>query len=380
MKKTIIGLFLISGLFTMAQKESHEIAEGVKVYQNLFNSSMKEGVACYRIPSIVTAPNGDIIAAIDERVPTCHDVKYNPNINIVVRRSSNNGKTWSPIETVVDFPLGQSGSDPSMIVDRETKEILLFYNYMDLDKEKNVIYLHMVKSSDNGKTWSKPIDITDQVAKPEWRTDFKFITSGRGIQTKSGKLLHTMVNLDNGMHLIKSDDHGKTWNLIDTPIVPGDESKVVELADGRWMINVRVNKAGMRYVHVSNDEGKTWDTSPAPELIDPACNASIIRYTSTEDGFKKNRLLFSNAKSADKRMNMTVHISYDEGKTWPESKTIYTGGSAYSSMTVLENGDIGLFFEKDDYTENAFVSFSLKWLTDGKDKWKKPSKKRKRKS
>lgn len=380
MKKTIIGLFLISGLFAMAQKESHEITDGVKEYQNLFNSSMKEGVACYRIPSIVTAPNGDLIAAIDERVPTCHDVKYNPNINIVVRRSSNNGKTWSPIETVVDFPLGQSGSDPSMIVDRETKEIFLFYNYMDLDKEKNVIYLHMVKSFDNGKTWSKPIDITHQVAKPEWRTDFKFITSGRGIQTKSGKLLHTMVNLENGMHLIESDDHGKTWNLIDTPIVPGDESKVVELADGRWMINVRVNKAGMRYVHISDDEGKTWNTSPAPELIDPACNASIVRYTSTEDGFKKNRLLFSNAKSANKRVNMTVHISYDEGKTWSESKTIYTGGSAYSSMTILENGDIGLFFEKDDYTENAFVSFSLKWLTDGKDKWKKPSKKRKRKS
>ena len=68
---------------------------------------------------------------------------------------------------------------------------------------------------------------------------------------------------------------------------------------------------------------------------------------------------------------MTVRVSYDEGKTWTEGKTIYPGGSAYSSLTLLENGDIGLFFEKDGYKENVFVSFSLKWLTDGKDKYKK---------
>ena len=239
---------------------------------------------------------------------------------------------------------------------------------------------HMVKSSGNGKTWSQPIDITSQIAKPEWHNDHKFITSGRGIQTKSGKLLHTLVNVQNGLHLIESNDHGKSWNLIDKTLVPGDESKIVELADGRWMVNVRVSKAGMRYVHISSDNGKTWVTSPVPELVDPACNASIIRYTSIENGHNKNRLLFSNAKSANKRVNMTVHISYDEGKTWTHSKTIYTGGSAYSSMTILENGDIGLFFEKDDYTQNGFVSFSLKWLTEGKDKWKKPSKKGKVKS
>jgi sialidase-1 len=142
------------------------------------------------------------------------------------------------------------------------------------------------------------------------------------------------------------------------------------LADGSWMINSRTNGKGMRYVHVSKDEGKMWETRPEPELIDPGCNGSIIRYTSKKDGFKKNRLLFSNAKMQKGRENMTVRISYDEGKTWSEGKTIYKGGSAYSSLTILENGDIGLFFEKDGHKENPFVSFSLEWLTDGKDSLK----------
>ncbi|MDE5416725.1 glycoside hydrolase [Labilibaculum sp. DW002] len=374
MKKTIVALLVLIVLGVDAQDKKPQIAKGVKEYHSLFDKSMNEDVSCYRIPAIVTAPNGDLVAAIDERVPSCGDLKWSKDINIVVRRSTDNGKTWSDIEMAVDFPYGQSASDPSMIVDEMTGEIFMFYNFMDLDKEKDIYYLHVVKSSDNGKSWGKPEDITSQIAKPEWHSDFKFITSGRGIQTRSGKLLHCMVNLNNGLHLFGSDDHGKSWFLIDTPVQPADESKVVELADGTWMINSRANGKGMRYVHTSDDEGKTWETNEEPALIDPGCNASIIRYTSIEDGYKKNRLLFSNAKMSKGRKNMSVRISYDEGKTWSVGKTIYTEGSAYSSLTVLENGDIGLFFEKDDYTENAFVSFSLKWLTDGKDKYKKARK------
>jgi sialidase-1 len=375
MKKLIVMLAAVAFFNCGAQKQTKTDTNETLVFQDLFNTSMNSNVKCYRIPAIVTAPNGDVIAAIDERVPGCGDLKWSKDINIIVRRSSDNGKTWSNIETVVNFPYGKSASDPSMIVDKVTNEIFLFYNYMDLDTEKDIYYLHVVKSADNGKTWSEPMDITSQIAKPEWHKDFKFITSGRGIQTRSGKLLHTMVNLNSGLHLFGSDDHGKTWYFIDTPIQPADESKVIELADGTLMINARLNGKGMRYVHTSTDEGKTWTTKEAPELIDPGCNASIIRYTSIEDGYKKNRLLFSNAKSKKGRVNMTVRISYDEGKTWSEGKTIYEGPSAYSDLTVLENGDIGLFFEQDEYTKNPFISFSLKWLTDGKDEYKKPKKK-----
>ena len=378
MKKIILALLIIISLSLNAQNEKHLITDGVIVNIDLFNKSMRDSVSCFRIPAIVTAPNGDLIAAIDERVPSCGDLKWSKNINIVIRRSSDDGQTWSDIEMVVDFPWGKSASDPSMIVDHITREIFLFYNYMNLDTEKDIYYLHVVKSKDNGLTWSDPEDITSQIAKSDWHQDFKFITSGRGIQTSTGKLLHCMVNLNSGMHVFGSDDHGKSWYLIDTPISPANESKIVELADGSWMVNARTQGKRMRYVHISKDEGKTWSSKPESQLIDPSCNASIIRYTLKKDGYKKNRLLFSNAKMEKGRKNMTVRISYDEGKTWSDGKTIYAGGSAYSDMTILDNGDIGLFFEKDEHKENPFISFSLIWLTNGKDKYKKPKRKNKK--
>jgi len=181
-----------------------------------------------------------------------------------------------------------------------------------------------------------------------------------------------MVNLESGLHLFGSDDHGKSWFFIDTPILPGDESKIVELVDGTWMINSRVNGKGLRFVHTSTDQGATWHSKADESLIDPSCNASLIRYTSVKEGADKNRLLFSNAKSEKDRTNMTIRVSYDEGKSWTEGKTIYQEGSAYSSMSILANGDIGLFFEKDNYKENVFVRLSLDWLTDGKDRYKIP--------
>jgi sialidase-1 len=334
------------------------------VFNNLFSAQNNTNVTCYRIPSLITAPNGDLIAAIDERVPSCKDLRGSDDINIVQRRSVDNGKTWTDIERVIDFPLGKSASDPSMIVDKETGAIFMFYNYMDFQNEKDVYYLHVVKSEDNGKTWGEPKDITKQIAKPEWHKDFKFITSGRGTQTSSGRLLHTLVNLDRGLHLFGSDDHGESWFLIDTPIRPADESKVIELIDGRYMINSRVNTGeGYRIVHISEDQGETWETHPAKDLSDPGNNGSLIRYNiDSESG--KSILLFSNSNSSNNRENLTVRISYDEGNSWNKGKTIYEGSAAYSDLTVLKNGNIGVFFEADKYTRNLFTSFPLEWLTD----------------
>lgn len=364
--KITLPLILIA-FITYGQHQKSFTSRNSIEFINLFSADMEEGVSCYRIPSIITALNGDIITTIDERVPSCGDLKWSNDINIVMRRSTDNGKSWSKIETIVDYPIGESASDPSMILDKTSGEIFMFFNYMNLETEKDIYYLKMTSSKDNGLTWSTPIDITSQITKPEWKNDFKFITSGRGIQTRSGTLIHTLVNLENGLHLFKSDDHGKNWSLIETPITPADESIVMELNDGTLMINSRVSNSGLRYVHSSTDNGKSWTTKQDAQLTDPACNASLIRYSLKNEKSNKNRLLFSNLNSKDSRENLTVRISYDEGKTWSKGKTIYPGKAAYSSMTVLKNGDIGLFFEKDDYKENVFVSFSLEWLTDGKD-------------
>jgi sialidase-1 len=364
----IIELIVLNfvSVSVFSQKQKVKTSETKLDFNNLFTSKNQKNISCYRIPAIVTATNEDLIAAIDERVPSCGDLKWNDNINIVIRRSKDSGQTWSDIETLADFPIGQSASDPSMIVDEISGEILLFFNYMDLEREKNIYYLKMMKSKDNGKAWSPPMDITTQITRPDWHSDFKFITSGAGIQTTKGKLVHTLVNLQKGLFLFESTDHGATWSLIPTPILPADESKIVELNDGSWMVNSRVNKEGNRYVYISTDEGKTWISKPDTFLSDPGCNAGLIRYNFKKNQKGKQILLFSNANSRNERTNMTIKVSFDQGKTWSKGKTVYEGSSAYSSMTVLKNGDIGLFFEKDDYKDNVFVRLPMSWVMDVK--------------
>ena len=346
--KNIFLIFLITVNIQFSQNQFD--------YTDLFNAENNPEVSCYRIPSIITAINGDLIAAIDERVPSCGDLKWSRDINIVIRKSSDNGKTWGKIEKIIDYPLGQSASDPSMILDKQTNTIFLFYNYMDLDNQKDIYYLKYISSNDNGKSWSNPVDITSQISKVNWKNDFKFITSGRGIQTKNGTLLHCLVNLQKGTHVFGSNDNGKTWFITEAPTLPGDESKIVELNDGSWMVNSRVNKLGYRYSHFSNDNGKTWISKKEESIIDPGCNGSLIRYSQGE----KNLLLLTNINNKKERKEIVLRYSTDEGRSWSNPKIIYNGEAAYSSMTVMENGNLGLFFEMDNYTKNVFTSISIK--------------------
>ena len=324
-------------------------------FVDLFDNSMNSEVFCYRIPSLVTTTNGTLIAAIDERNNSCGDLKWNRDINIVIRKSFDDGKTWTKIEKIVDYPLGRSASDPSMIVDKKTNEIFLFFNYMDLDNAKDIYRFMVIKSSDQGENWSEPIEITNNIIKKGWEKDFMFITSGRGIQTKDGTLLHCLVNLNKGTHVFGSKDHGKSWFLIDTPLSPGDESKIIELSNGNWLVNSRVNSNDSRYSHISKDNGQTWATYKNKDLQDPGCNASLVKYDEL--------LLFTNAFDSEYRKNLSLSISKDQGRTWAKNQTIYKGESAYSSMTKLKNGDIGVFFEKDNYTKNVFVRIPKSWLT-----------------
>ena len=357
--KHIAFIFSIVTIFGFSNQLLAQLTSSPQFKQQiLFEKTNEQTYICYRIPSLITAKNGDLIAAIDQRFNTCGDLNKNDNINIVIRRSTNNGKSWLAPETIVDYPQGESASDPSMVVDEKTGEIFMFFNYMNLKNEMNVYYFKFVKSNDNGKTWSQPVDITSQLSKPEWKNDFKFITSGRATQTKSGTILHTIVNLKRGLFVFGSHDNGKTWFLNETPIKPADESIILELNNGDWMINSRVQKAGCRYVHISNDQGKTWSTKPDSSLIDPACNAGFIRYKSKKN--KYDFLIFSNLNSKTNRESLTLRFSKDEGVSWFAEIPIYKHSSAYSSITVLKNGNIGVLFEQDDYSKISFMELPIK--------------------
>ena len=336
------------------------------------------GVAKYRIPALATAPNGDLVAACDARTNHGGDLCFHQPINISVRRSSDGGKTWTPPKNSWTWewqPGGVrwSGSDPSLVVDAQAKKIFLFYNVWEwqqveanaraagdanLQDRKHGVYRFFVQESfDNGATWSKPREISKDIAIAGWpcgaeegKGGFIFITSGSGIQAKDGTLLHTIVHVNDGNALFGSDDHGKTWKPFGKPVKNGDECKVVELSDGSWMINSRW-RGGGRQIHVTKDRGNTWESRYDTTLADPQCNAQIMRYG--------NMLLFSNCKSPNRRALLHLRASADDGRTWTEGLCIEPNGAAYSDMTILPNGDIGILYEGAGYSMIDFVAIPL---------------------
>ena len=336
----------------------------VDAKQVLFkNNDVVEGVktAVYRIPALCTAPNGDLVAVCDARHEGGGDLNHAKPINIAIRRSSDGGKTWTePVFTwkwAWNDDEHWAGSDPSFVVDAETKKIFLFYNVWESKKRHGVFQFYVQESSDNGKTWSKPRDISSDIAFPEWpfgkrdrEGGFIFITSGSGIQAKDGTLLHTIVHVNDGNALFGSDDHGKTWKPFGKPVKNGDECKVVELSDGSWMINSRW-RGGGRQIHVTKDRGNTWESRYDTTLEDPQCNAQIMRYG--------NMLLFSNCKSPNRRALLYIRASADDGKTWSDGLCIEPKGAAYSDMTILPNGDIGILYEGAGYATINFTTVTL---------------------
>ncbi len=325
-----------------------------------------DGIDTYRIPALITAANGDLVACVDGRHYSGADLKDSMDIDIVFKRSTDHGVSWSSMNKVCDFGYGYPASDASLILDRTTGEIFCFYNYMDQNNAPGEYRFYLQRSTDCGATWGSSLDFTDQISEPSWTNDFKFMTSGRGIQLQNGRLLHNLVK-SGEVYLFGSDDHGASWQRIDVPVRPANESKVVELTDGSLMVNSRVSyEADARWVHVSDDEGQSWTSLPDPNLADPGCNASIIRYTSKKDGYAKDRLLFCNASNADVRTDLAVRISYDEGKSWSAGKIIDTGDlNGYSSLTICEDGSIAVLYEGDNTI--IFARFTLEALTDGKD-------------
>lgn len=340
------------------------------------------GSANWRIPAICTLPDGTLLAVNDKRKFNEGDLPQ--DIDIVARRSSDNGHTWSEPVTVVEGTGMKHGfGDPALVVTSEG-EVLCMYvggNGLWASTEDDPDCSYVSRSSDGGVTWGKPENITallwgSNALNPVCRNyKASFFGSGNALRltrgSHAGRILVAAAMcrksenvLDN--FVVYSDDNGHSWNVSDMAYSGGDEAKLVELVDGRVLISVR--QSGARGYNISTDGGVSWGNQGRwSEIRTNACNGDIIRFAAKDMGDKENILLQSVPNSMN-RENVSIFASYDEGVSWSWVTSLYAGPSVYSSLTVLKDGTIGAYVEKNPsgQCELWFQNFSFKWLLENK--------------
>lgn len=323
-------------VFFICVMDSHAGEKPVKEFNYVFESG-KEGYACFRIPAIVRAPSGALLAFAEGRKNGCSDTG---DVDLVLKRSEDGGKTWSPLQVVWNDAENTCGN-PAPVVDAKAGKIFLLSTWnLGTDHERDIINLtskdtrrvFVLSSSDDGKTWSNAREITRAVKPDNWT--WYATGPGAGIQLEKGRYKE---------RLVIPCDH-----------IEADSKKY------KLMLNMRNydprNKA--RQVSISKDGGLTWsDLYFDQTLIEPICQASIMKHRFPGD--KKNVLIFSNPASQEKRVNMTIRISYDEGKTWPVSKVLHAGPSAYSDLVSLPNGTLACYYEAGHKSPYEGIAFEV---------------------
>ncbi len=336
----------------------------------------KDGYPRIRIPSLVVTKKGTLLAFAEGRQGGDHSQN-----DIILKRSTDGGRTWGPLQVV--YQAGKKGlNNPCAVVLQKTGRVLLVFQMYPARfgergvkpglEGEDICRCLLTFSDDDGKTWSRPRDITRQVKRPKRVTS---IASGPGIgiQLTRGKYKgRILIPFNQGpygdwrVYAAWSDDGGKTWSYGKTAPEGSkghaNEVQFVELPGGSILLNAR--SAGgnrLRKRAVSRDGGRTWTPlEDDPGLPEPQCMASILRYSRPEDG--KSRILYAGPGTKKGRKRGTLRVSYDEGKTWALSRVIYPGGYAYSCLAKLPGGDIGLLFEKDGYKSITFARVPLSWL------------------
>ena len=322
-----------------------------------------DGYAFFRIPALVVSNQGTVLAFCEGRKNDCND---HGDIDLVLKRSFDSGRTWADMQIVTEGG-GRTSGNPCPVVDRADGVIWLPF----CRDSKRIL---LMKSADDGETWSEPVDITEDAMDPAWH--WVFTGPGHGLQLTTGRLLiPSAADLTPRLGEIQfsyaffSDDHGATWQIgsaLDHDA--SDECEAVELVDGRLYMNMRSRQDKHRraYSH-SEDGGASW--SPVrydPHLPEPSCQGSIIRFTDTSQ-FEKNRILIATPADPSQRSHLTVRVSYDECQTWPVSKILHEGPAAYSDLAVTSERDILCLYEANEYSELVMARFDIEWLTDGKD-------------
>lgn len=333
------------------------------------------GSPFYRIPALTVTRAGTLLAAYDAR-PTLKDLPG--RIRVVLRRSTDNGATWGPPVVVRDGSSSEGFGDPSLLVDGTTGRVFLFHaaginqgfftsKTGTSHDDPDVLQADYSWSDDDGLTWTYR-RITSAIKDPAWGGIFA--ASGQGIQLRygphAGRLVQQyVVRHDNAVWAASafSDDHGTTWRM-GALVGPGaDENKTVELSDGRLMLNSRAKP--FRKIAVSSDGGATWTGwRDEPQLVDPANNGSIVRvHPDAPVGSAAARaLLFSNTESRDRRQNLVIKRSCDDGATWSSRFVVESGGASYSTLARLPDGRFGLLYERGEVSAIVFAVLDLSVL------------------
>ena len=329
-----------------------------------------DGAAAYRIPGLATTNRGTLLAVYDVRHNSSVDLQE--DIEIGLSRSTDGGQTWEKMRIPLSFgehgglPRAQNGvGDPAILVDHTTGTAWIMAAWthgmgnarawnqskpgMDIEETGQLV---LARSDDDGRTWSKPVNITAQVKQPEWH--FLLQGPGRGICTTDGTLVFAgqFIAADRTPHacLIYSRDHGQTWSISQPARSNTTEAQVAEVRPGELMLNMRDNRGGSRAVCTTTDLGQTWQEHPSSRsaLQEPVCMASLLHVRAEDNATGRDLLLFSNPDSPKRRHRITVKLSTDGGLTWPAAQQVLLdeGESwGYSCLTMIDRETVGILYE-----------------------------------